>query len=216
MGARGPLVPRAARRAAGLLLLAVLEFTAAMAIAQARFPGYSDVSNAISDLGNSAKSPGYLVFNVSIIVFGLIGIVATWLLRAAFRPKSSPRIGLALLGIAFVGSIAVGLFPEEVRPTVHSLAAAVTFLGAGLALLFLALGMLRDTRWDGMRLYTAVSGAVTLGAIGVLFSSLTNSGNFGLIERIVVAPGLLWMAVASIHLARLPVYDPGALAHPTI
>ncbi len=215
MAARGPLVPRAARRAAGLLLLGVVEFTAAMAIAQAGFPGYSDISNAISDLGNSAKSPWYLVFNVSIIVFGLVGLAATWLLRTAFRPKTSPRIGLVLLGAVFAGSIAVGVFPEEVRPTIHGLAAAVTFLGAGLALLFLALGMLRDTRWDGLRLYTAISGAITLGAIGVLFSSLTSSGNFGSIERIVVAPGLLWMAVASIHLARMPVYDPAALAQAT-
>jgi hypothetical membrane protein len=208
MAARGPLVPKAAHRAGLLLLAAAVEFTVAMGIAQAGYPGYSDVANAISDLGNSSKSPWYLVFNLGVILFGLIGVWATWLLRTAFRPKTASRVGLGLLGVAFLGAIGVGLSPEEVHPGLHSAFAALAFIGSGLALLLLALGMLRDTRWENLRLYSAISGAVILVAIGVLFSALTNARDFGAVERVVVAPALLWAAVVGVHLWRMPIYDP--------
>ncbi|MCI4358271.1 MAG: DUF998 domain-containing protein [Thermoplasmata archaeon] len=182
-----------------------------MGIAQKGYPGFSDVSNAISDLGNSTKSPWFLVFNVAIVVFGFIGLGASWLLRAAFRPKTSAHIGVALLGAAFVGAIGVGLFPEQVQHGLHAAFSALAFVASGIALLTLSLSMLRDTRWEGMRLYTALSGAVALIAIALLFSSLTTSSDFGAVERVIVAPVLLWFAVAGIHLWRMPVYDPVAL-----
>jgi hypothetical membrane protein len=208
MAGRGPLLPKAAHRAGGLLLLAAIEFAAAMAIAQSAYPGYSDISNAISDLGNSHKSPWFLVFNVSVVVFGLVGLGAIAGLLSAFRPKFSARLGLVLLAVAFAGAIGVGLAPEEVHPAFHSSFAFLAFLGSGLALLFLSLSMLRDTRWEGMRLYTAVSGAVILVAIAALFSIGASSGDFGAVERVVVAPALLWMGVVGVHLWRMPVYDP--------
>ena len=208
MEGRGPLVPKPAHRAGQILLLAAIGFTAAMGVAQAAYAGYSDVGNAISDLGNSQNSPLYLVFNVGIVAFGLLGLWDAWLLRTAFRPKLSSTVGIGLFVVAFVGAIGVGLFPEEIQPAAHGLFALVTFLASGLALLLLAWSMLRDTRWDGLRLYTAVSGAVTLGAIALLFSALGRSGDFGAIERLVVGPPLLWSGIAGGHLWRMPVYDP--------
>ncbi|HEV2165725.1 MAG TPA: DUF998 domain-containing protein [Thermoplasmata archaeon] len=208
MAGLGPLVPRAAHRAGGLLLIATVEFTAAMGIAQAGYPGYSDVTNAISDLGNSNRSPWFLVFNTALVAFGLIGLWATAWLVPAFRPKTTARVGLVILAAAFIGAIGVGLAPEEVHPSWHAGFAFLAFLGSGLALLFLALAMLRDTRWEGMRLYTAVSGAIVLGAIAALLSIGTSSVEFGAVERVVVAPALVWMGVAGVHLWRMPVYDP--------
>ncbi|HEV2519139.1 MAG TPA: DUF998 domain-containing protein [Thermoplasmata archaeon] len=208
MAGRGPLVPRAAHQGGLVLLLAAIEFTVGMGVTQLGYPGYSDLRNAISDLGNSKLSPWFLVFNLSLILFGILGVVAVWLLRSAFRPKTSSRIGVGLLAVAFGSAVGIGVFPEQVAHSLHVLFSSAAFLASGLALLFLALSMLRDTRWEGLRLYTAASGILILAAIALLFSAATTAADFGAVERLVVAPGLLWAAVAGIHLGRMPVYDP--------
>ncbi len=212
MSSLGPLVPPSAHRAGALLLAASIEFVAVMAVAQSRFPGYSDVANAISDLGNTATSPAYLVFDVGIVGFGLLGLAGAFYLRTALRARRTSKIGVGLLGVTFLGALAIGFVPENLHSSLHSLLSLVTFLAAGLSLLVLALAMLRDTRWERWRLYTLLSGAVDLVALAVLLSPLTNSGNFGAVERAVVAPGLLWAALTGIRLLRIPVYEPGSSA----
>jgi hypothetical membrane protein len=201
----GPLVPKQAHWAGLLLLGAAVEFTGGMVGAQVLYPGYSDVSNAISDLGNSVHSPGYLLFNGSLLAFGLLGLAGTYLLRSAFRARRTAYAGLGLLGLTFAAALAIALFPENVNGRVHSASTEVAFIASGLALLVLALAMLRDTRWDRWRLYTALSGAVILVAIAVFVSSLRTGADFGILERAVVAPGLLWAALTGVHLVRIPV-----------
>jgi hypothetical membrane protein len=201
----GPLVAKQAHWAGLLLLAAAIEFTAGMAGAQALYPGYSDVSNAISDLGNTLHSPGFLVFDGSLVAFGLLGLVATYFLRFAFRARRTAYAGLGLLGLTFAAAVASAVFPENVNDRVHAASTEIAFLASGLALLVLALAMLRDTRWDRWRLYTALSGAVILVAIAVFASSLRTGADFGILERAVVAPGLLWAALTGVHLARIPV-----------
>ena len=52
--------------------------------------------------------------------------------------------------------------------------------------------MFRDTRWDGFRAYTMLSGLVILIAL-ILFATKNYAGlGVGGMERLVVAPMLLW------------------------
>lgn len=215
-GPLGPLAPRSARWGGALFVLASLQFLVVMIIAQLRYSGYSDLTNYISDLGNSHDSPAFWAFNGSIILLGLMGLLGAALIRSAFAPRRTRALGIGMLAIASLGAIGVGLFPEtapEFGGHIHSLMSLVTFVGSGFALLFLALAMMRDTRWEGFRGYTGISGAVTLVAL-ILFipaSSGSTSGIGsvpGLIERLIVAPILLWAIVAGIHLVRLPTYSP--------
>ena len=68
--------------------------------------------------------------------------------------------------------------------------------------------MFRDTRWDGFRAYTLLSGVVGLVAL-VLFATKTYAGlGVGGMERLIVAPVILWSLVVGIHLARIPTYAP--------
>lgn len=215
-GPLGPLAPRSARWGGALFVVGSLQFVIAMIYVQLRYPGYSDVTNYLSDLGNSQHSPAYWVFNASVLLLGLLGLIGASLVRSAFAPRRTRTAGIAMLALATLGAIGVGLFPEtatELNGHVHTLVSLVAFVGAGFALVFLAIAMVRDTRWEGFRGYTGISGVVTLVALALFVpassGSMTGLGSApGLIERVVVAPILLWAIVAGTHLVRLPTYSP--------
>lgn len=228
---RGPLVHRSVRHGAILLIVGAVEFILANVVTQIGYgPSYSLSRNYISDLGavncgffggsgsfpgHYACSPWHVVFNLSIILMGLLFIVAVFLLQTAFPTRRSRTIGLGLLALAGVGAIGVGIFPEDVNITVHSFSATIAFAGGGLALLALGFAMFRDTRWDGFRGFTLLCGLIDLVAL-VLFASGTYLGlGIGGMERLIVAPVLLWAIVVGIHLVRIPTYAPSGLAHTT-
>ncbi|MCI4355803.1 MAG: DUF998 domain-containing protein [Thermoplasmata archaeon] len=217
MTSYGPLVRRSARLGGAVLVLGTLQFVAAMIVVQLKFPGYSVTGNSISDLGGS-MSPWATVFNVSVRVLGILGLLGTVLFRSAFSSKTTTHIGIAALLAADLGAVGVGVFPEGSTwpfASIHSLVTLIAFLGAGVALVFLSLAMSRDTRWQGLRFYTFLSGVVTLVALALFARGISLGIGPGGLERIIVAPILLWTVVIGIHLARLRVYAPGDSSRPT-
>ncbi len=220
---RGPLVHRAVHHGAALWVAASLIFIAAMAVTQLGWsgpPAYSLSKDVISDLGNTGCgpwphatssrvcSPWHDVFNVGIVLLGLLVILGAILVQSGFPPRRSSAIGRLLLAVGGIGAIGVGLSPENVNLTIHSIFALIAFLIGSLGLLVIGFAMFRDTRWDGYRAYTIVSGLVGLVATflfaGKIYAGLGQGG----MERLIVAPMLLWLVVASIHLLRIPQYAP--------
>ncbi len=209
MPSLGPLIPVRARWAGAVLFVGSLQFVLAMIAVQLAYPGYSDLSNTISDLGGP-HSPWAAVFNGSIIVTGLLTFTAAVLLGAAFARKLSRTVGLAFLFLAGLGALLVGVFPEQTTALgghAHGYAADLAFLASGVALVVLPLAMLRDTRWEGFRAYTFLSGVVTFVAIALYSTSAVGPLGVGGMERLIVAPILLWSIVVGVHLLRLPVYQ---------
>lgn len=208
----GPLIPLHARWGGSLLLIGAVQFVLAMIVVQLKYPGYSDSMNFVSALGGP-HSPWAVVYNSSVMLLGLLTIVGAYLLAAGFSKRKSRSVGLGLLILAGAGAFLTGLYPET-SGAIHSDAASLTFLAGPLALLVLTFAMLRDTRWDGLRGYTFLSGLVTLVA-DVLFSLHAYAGlGLGGMERLIIAPLLLWGIVVGIHLLRLPAYRPPPLAKP--
>jgi hypothetical membrane protein len=222
----GPLVHRAVHHAAALWMLASVQFVGAMIAVQLAWtghPGYSLSRNYISDLGittcahwpNASSaylcSPWHDVFNASVIVLGLLVIVGAALARTAFPPRRSSTIGLALVAIGGVGAIGVGISPENVNLPVHEAVSLVAFVGGSLALIALAVAMFRDTRWDGYRAYTIFSGLIGLVATALFSDGVYAGLGPGGMERLIVAPLLLWLVVASAHLLRIRQFAPHAL-----
>jgi hypothetical membrane protein len=222
----GPLVHRSVHHGAILWIAGVLQFLVGMGVTQAwyEYAGtpYSLTKNYISDLGAAhcgtyhstiyVCSPGHDVFNVSIILLGLLLILGTLLLRSAFRARGIRTVGLAILVISGIGAIGVGSSPEDVNLTIHSISALTAFLGSNLAIIILGFAMFRDTRWHGYRTFTVV-----MGLIGLIALYLFVSGNYlglgvGGAERLIVAPVLLWAFVAGVHLVRIPTYAPSKVA----
>jgi hypothetical membrane protein len=223
----GPLVHRQVHHGAILLAIASIQFIAANIITQIGYgSSYSISGNFISDLGarycgyfggsgsftgHYACSPWWYVFDASSVIMGLLLILSVLLIQSAFPARRSRTIGLGLLALAGVGAIGVGLFPEDVNIHAHSASALLAFAGGGVALIILGVAMFRDTRWDGYRVFTVVCGLVALIAL-ILFATGTYAGiGVGGMERLIVAPVLLWALVVGIHLARIPTYAPTTL-----
>jgi len=224
----GPLVHRSVHHGAVLWIVGVVQFLAAMVVTQLGWtkPTYSLTQNYISDLGavncgvfasRYICSPWHLVFNVSVALLGVFLILGVLLLPSAFPNRRSRTLGLGLLAASGLGAIGVGLFPEDVNLTAHTVSALLAFAGGGFALIVLAIAMFRDTRWDGFRAYSALSGLIALVALllfavhswhwGGLWADLGAGG----IERLIVAPVLLWALVVAIHLRRIPSFAPRIL-----
>ena len=210
----GPLV-RPEVRGGSLLVIGSLQFIVVMVVAQLAYPHYSDLSNYISDLGAhtfTASSPLAWLFNGSLWILGILGIAGTYLIRTAFPNRTTARVGLGLLMIADLFALLVGVFPEQTPNNIHSDVSSVAFLAAGLALLVLGFAMFRDTRWDGYRGYTFLSGIVMFVAIVLSRANIGGAGYQGLLERVIVAPILLWGILAGLHLAQMPTFAPAKVA----
>ena len=201
-----PPVHRSVRTGGWLLLVGAVQFVVAMIVVQADYPGYSLMTNYISDLGNTVLSPAHLVFNLSIIALGLMAIGGILLAWGAFPGRSLRLTGLGLLLLASVAAIFVGVFPENVNAGYHGLASLLVFLPGGLGLVAVGGAMGEENHWAWLRGPSIVLGLVTLASLAVyLFTSFGSSQYPGFVERLVVYPILLWALLAGAHLVRLPI-----------
>jgi hypothetical membrane protein len=193
------------RTGATLIGIGAIQFIAAMGVVQSRYAGYSLLTNYISDLGNTATSPWHDVFNISIVLLGILAFIGILFLWSAF-PRSALRpVGLALLLIASVAAIMVGLFPENVNPPVHDFVSLMVFLPGGLALALLSATLRPPTWWSSLRWPSLVLGLVTLASLVYYVPTQASNSTFdpGLIERLIVFPILIWaLAVFALVLSR--------------
>lgn len=208
------------RYGALLLIAAVLQFVASMAIVQLAFQChggqcYNLLTNPISDLGSAGLnghpySPLWPLFNYSIAVFGVLGIAGLIMLRGWF-PKNAWRVsGLAIIIVSLFASIGVGIVPEDTILALHSLFALIAFFGSAFGLLLLSIGL-----YKGRRRYAAFSTICGLTSLAVLFvfvlpdfgilARWAASGpgfGFGGMERLLAAPVLLWLVVTGLIAIR--------------
>ncbi len=194
------------RAGAVLIGLGVVQFAVAMAVVQSAYPGYSDLQNYISDLGNTATSPWHVVFNVSIILLGILAFVGILLAWTGFPRGGVRLVGLALLLVASVAALLVGVFPENVNPPVHDLVSLLVFLPGGLALAVLSVGMRPGTSWRSLSALSLVLGLITLASLAYYVPTQTSNTTWdpGLIERFITFPILIWGFLAAVHLYRRP------------
>jgi len=107
-------------------------------------------------------------------------------------------LGLALLALAGPGPILVGLFPENVNITPHTIGAAAQFISGNLGILVLGIALAAN------RLPLAIC-SIILGGAGLLATALFVSGNYlglgiGGMERIAAYTLPLWLIVVGISI----------------
>jgi hypothetical membrane protein len=193
-------VDNSASRGAIALIVGSVMFVLLMIVEQALRPGYSDLSNTISDLGVDTNSWSYSwMFTFSVIVLGLLTLVAAYALsRVLGKPA---RTGAILFGLSGIGSIGVGVFNEDAYILPHSIFALDAFITSALALLFLA--SVLASQWGSIYArFSRLCGIISLVSLVLFIVSVGGSAYSGLLERIVVAPGLLWSIIIGLRLWR--------------
>jgi len=206
------LVHRTVRSGGVLFVFGAVQFIVAMIAVQTQYHGYSLTQNYISDLGG-AHSPWALVFDGSVILLGLCAIFGVLLIWGAFDARSGRGVGLGFLLIAGIGAVGVGVFPETtpvLNGGMHDIVSDIAFVGGGIGLTALSFGMTARPRWKLSRPFTLTCGLVTLAAI-VLFTIGYYVGlGPGGMERLIVAPILLWAIAEGLHIAQLPRFAPSS------
>jgi hypothetical membrane protein len=177
---------------AGLLFfLAATQFVLIVLIAETLYPGYSISQNYISDLGIGSSA---LLFNASVFLQGVLMIAGTYFLQRAFNNK----ILMILLIIAALGSLGVGIFPENSEP-MHSISASLIFLFGGLSAISSVTVMKHP-----FSLLSILLGILSLSAAGLFaFQQYLGIGVGGM-ERLIVYPILIWMITFSGFLMASP------------
>lgn len=184
------------------------QFFIAQVIAQLAWTTpYSLLHNYISDLGNtvcrivsptsalSICSPLYKLMNVSFVLLGVTLILGALLTRQVFLEARLRTMGLALIGIAGIGPILVGLAPENVNTGVHVTGAALQFICGNMGLIGMGL-LLYRRHHKSLGLTSLTCGMSGLLALVLFMVCRLADRNLGLgvggWERVVVYPLPIW------------------------
>lgn len=168
---------------------------------------YSFVNNVISDLGNSGCgqygasyvcSPGHDLMNISFVVLGLGMLLGSALVYQEFKRSRLSFIAFTLLGLGGVGTALVGIFPENTIGIMHGIGAFLALGIGNLAILLLAFAV-RQAR-PLFRIYTGLTGAVTLLAFGLFLSGNYLGLGAGGMERLAGHPQTIWLTLLGLYM----------------
>ena len=150
---------------------------------------HSLVALSISAL---AAGPSGWVQSVNFLLFGMFMIAYAIGLHLGVRPSRWGVVGLAFLVLSGVGLVLAGVFPatdasgafinEQVG---HTVAAFMSFLGAGIGLIVMSRRLAGDPRWHNLAPYALATGI----ALVVLFFA------FGALAEQPGAPLHAWMGL---------------------
>ncbi len=178
-------------------ILSVQYFVVQVVVASAFEPGYGWGANTISDLGNTrcaayggrpVCSPLHVLMNASFVVLGITMCAGAILVA---RLLADGRLGFACLGLAGLGTIVVGLVPENRIPGLHQAGAALPFVLGNLGVL--AVGASVGRLPGGVRAASVAAGVVGLVGLGLFLSHTYVGLGTGGMERVTAYPQDVWL-----------------------
>ena len=190
-------------------VLSVQYFVVQLFVAKAWTIPYSWSTNVISDLGNSACglyaeryvcSPDHALMNASFILLGLTMALGSLLIYQELKTSTPSFIGFSLMGLAGLGTVLVGLYPENTSSIMHASGAFLALFISNISLIVLALALSSVPK--SLRIYTFISGAISIIAF-ILFASHTYIGlGQGGMERLVSYPQTIWLILFGIYMTH--------------
>src|SRR5689334_8018325 len=185
-----------------LLLVAGAAILMGIITAEALYPAaYSTHRNTVSHLAAMddiiIRQPSAAIFNWTMIIVGLLVIVAAYYLYRALQRKAIP-IPTALLGIGMVG---VGIFPANHGNT-HTLFAMLAFAAGSIAAILSWKVLSGPLRYICLLLGTTALVSLVL-SFFIDWAPVARLGEGG-IERWIVYPVVLWMVSFGAYLASRP------------
>ncbi|WP_433530853.1 DUF998 domain-containing protein [Micromonospora sp. CA-263727] len=199
------------------LLLAAPLFVAGNAVAALgwRQPPFDWRTHNISDLGNvtcgiwdttrprPVCSPWHPVMNGAMIATGLLIVAGLLLAWSALGRGVAARSAqwLALAGAA--GYVLAGAYPADADENRHFLAALLVFVVGNVALLVAALAG-RSSVLGPIRRFTLLLGCTGVVATALFLAQVDLGFGVGGMERVAVAPFLLWTVAVGVRLSPGP------------
>ncbi len=169
-------------RVGAVLFIGSVQFLIALTLAEILYPNYSLSANPLSDLGAGAFQPSSNIFNVSVIIFGLLVIAGAYFATRAFHSKSLVSVML----LAGTGMAGVGFFTETILGP-HLIFSFMAFFFSGVAAV-LSFKVLSSP----FRYFAVVLGIFALAAFALFIAGVDFGLGHGGIQRMVVYPALIW------------------------
>jgi hypothetical protein len=192
---------------AGVAVLGVLYFFAAVTAEEALRPMYDPVQRTISEL--AVGRYGYLQIS-AFVALGLSLLALPAGLWRRLRSTLVSRAGLCLIAFGGVSSFVAAAFPTDLRDAavatvngqIHATIASAGYACLITAMLLLSLHFRGDLRWRPIHLPASV---LTLAGIAALVSlaAVGNSDIAGLVQRLMVVPLLSWVMLTGVHAMRV-------------
>ncbi len=191
---------------ASLWILSIQYFVTQFVVARAWKNSFSLTDNTISDLGNTACatygkmyvcSPLHHWMNASFILLGIFQASGGLILCKRAINNKTKNLGFDFIVLAGIGTILVGIFPENTVIQLHMIGAALPFLIGNLGLILLGPNLKVP---NILRVYTWVSGIISLVALLLLVThNYLSIGNGGM-ERLTAYPQTIWLIVIGIYI----------------
>ena len=192
-----------------LIWVATLEYFVVQYVVAANWPSpYSLLRNPISDLGNTSCglydgrqvcSPQYPLMNLAFVGLGVLMVVGAPLIHQEFRERRLATLGFCGMAIAGLGTILVGLSPENVNLTVHVFGAAGPFVVGNVALIILSCTLMMST---SVRVVTGLAGGIGLAGL-FLFALGADLGlGQGGMERVAAYPQTIWLIIFGVYMSK--------------
>jgi len=184
-------------------LAASLNFVLMLILFSAITPGYSNITQGVSELGMS-NSPHALLWNL--LGFGLVGVlilVFAWSLYFELKATRAGILTAVLTGVSGLGYIGLGIFPAAIgfqpstSTTLHTIMVMISFFSFIVAALVFAVNLRHDSFWKHWAIFSAV-----MGAIGLLSFAIPRSVPVGVSQRIGLGADFLWLLVIGYALYR--------------
>lgn len=189
-------------------MLSIQYYLIQIVVAMAWKVHYSLRLNTISDLGNTACgnyggrfvcSPLHPLMNASFMALGLTMAAGATLIYREFQKSIGTIVGFGAMATAGIGTVLVGLFPENTASSLHTLGASLPFLVGNLGIIVLGTQLNIP---KALRVYTFLSGFISLVAL-VLFAMHNYFGlGIGGMERLTAYPQTMWLIAFGVYISR--------------
>lgn len=184
-------------------ILAPPVFAALIILESILRPGYSQVNNYISDLG---VGPYSIIQNTNFIFFGLLiaifGLGFGRILTVLTGRKVQAVVWLLVIG--GLGCVLAGVFLIFLNYFGHLVATFISFIAIIVVQFFVWKSLKGTSKWRQYRVYSFVSGLVSLVLLFLFIYSITafpylsNTTIHGLTERMLVAVPLVWIEASGV------------------
>jgi hypothetical membrane protein len=169
-----------------------------LAIAYA--PHFSWTDNALSDLG-VMPNPTSVLFNLGLIVSGILAIVFAFGLLIFFNETVSGRIGGIMFVLDCLALICIGIFPESAKP-MHLYASVAFFAIFPLAMFLMTASFVLSSK-HRMAVFT-FSIAVFAAVVWAAEFLMHYVPGVAIPETLSALAACLWVAVLSFNMLRKP------------